>query len=280
VTTKSKTRQGVESKPKTVKALNSAYQRRMDKRKRPTKMTVKDLIRDDGVPMFVRHWLERFVAEKDRALAHSFVEQSSDTLEQAQLIFDVLESSGKETGESKFSEEAVDYVQEYVYRLAQASDFNLWNLGDAAVAALPVLLECSSGNLIDGDANFMALDSAIHRLTTKQERQQFLRGNRHPATTEDERNVEAAFKLSRVLADPRTPRETRDELELLIREFSMSSRVSVEHPALVRRAFLLMCEAKPQRDRVKKDRQEMKNDRRKLLALLDSIDDMEGGGEQ
>lgn len=52
----------------------------------------------------------------------------------------------------------------------------------------------------------------------------------------------------------------------------MASHVYVYHPALARRAFELMCEAKP-KGRVRECRRE----RRELLALLDSIPEGEGG---
>lgn len=83
-------------------------------------------------------------------------------------------------------------------------------------------------------------------------------------------NLEAGYKLSRVLADPRTSPETRNELMHAIREFSMSSDITVEHPALARRAFLLMCEAKP-KGRVR----ECRHDRKWLLDLLADVP--EGG---
>jgi hypothetical protein len=259
-------------KPAPESESNKAYRRKLSKRTRPAAMTVAALVKDDGVPMAVRHWLEMFIAQGDKALAHSFVERDPNTLEQARLIYDVLESSGTEIGEREFSEEAVDYVEEYLYRLAQASELNLWNLGKAAVAALPVLLECSSGSFTDGDATFTALDSAIQRLTTKQERQDFLRGDRFPVTTEDARNTEAAFKLSRVLANPATAQETINKLEDELIEFSTNSGVTLCHPALARRAFLLMCEAKP-----KGRTSHCRRVRRRLLDLLDTLPKEKGG---
>jgi nucleotidyltransferase/DNA polymerase involved in DNA repair len=122
------------------------------------------------------------------------------------------------------------------------------------------------------------LRGSMKALTTKGERREFLHetdeGDAEPEK-ESTTNRRAAFKLARVLADPRTPVETRDEIELLVRELSMSSGVTVEHPALIRRAFQLMCEAKP-----KGRMRERNKDRRNLLALLDSITDGRGVGDE
>jgi hypothetical protein len=260
-------------KPVLVSEINKEYARKVRARKTPAKMTVAALIKDEMVPMAVRLWLEDFTERGEKALTHAFVGQSQDTLDQARLIRDVLESPGIETGEREFPEEARDFIEEYVFRLCRASEFNVWNLADAAVAALPTLLECAETS-IEGNPNYIAVESAICRLTTRAERREFLTGPRYSADTEDKRDTEAAFKLSRVLADLRTPPETRTALENALNEFSMSARVNVYHPALARRAFQLMCEAKP-----KGNARECKRNRRELLALLDSVAEEKGGAE-
>ena len=258
--------------PVLVKEIYDAYNRKMEKRKRPAKMTVADIIEDEDVPMAVRLWLEEFVERGEKALAHSFVEEDQDTLEQARLIRDVLESTYRESGERhEFPEEARDYVEEYLFRLCRASEFNIWNLSEAAVAALPTLLECSEGS-IEGDANFIAVESAIQKVTTRAERCEFLTGSRYGINDEDERNTEAGFKLSRVLADPRTDSETRRQIQERVIELCNTANVIVDHPALVRRAFLVACDQRPM-GQVR----ELKRARRSLLALLDSIPDEEGG---
>lgn len=259
--------------PIMVKKINEAYNRKMQKREQPARMTAADMFKDDGVPMHVRHWLERFVRGDKYVLASSFVEQDPNTLEQAHLIFDVLRSKGLEVGERReFSEEARDYIEEYLYRLSQASGVSLWNLPEAAVAALTVLLECSSGSFADGDANFIALDAAIHRLTTREERQNFLTGDRYTTETEDERNTETGFKLSRVLANPDTPADVRREIQEHLIELCNAAGVIVDHPALARRAFLIAVEQRP-----KGQVRQLKRTRRALLALLDSIPEEKGG---
>jgi hypothetical protein len=241
------------------------------------KETLAALAKKFELPIHIRFWLTQYIDEGKGALEHVGTYWNSVYDDFARLIFDVLNAKHMEHGQSEFSKEAVDYVEAYLYRLSQDSGQEIWNNPDIAIAALTVMLDCVN-NSEGMSTEFAAVETAIYRLTTESERREFLQGGRYSKpTTEEARNIEASFKLSRVLADPRTPRETRDELELLIREFSMSSRVTVEHPALVKRAFLLMCDAEPQRGRVKLERREMKNDRRKLLALLDTIPDEKGG---
>jgi hypothetical protein len=262
-------------RPVLVKEINDAYRRKMEKRRQPAQMTATDMIEDEGVPMAVRLWLEEFVERGDKALASSLVADDEDTLGQARLIRDVLESKYRERGERhEFPEEARDYVEEYLFRLCRASELNIWNLSAAAVAALPVLFECSEGS-IEGDAKFIAVESAIHRMTTRAERCEFLTGPRYGIDDEDERNTEAGFKLSRVLADPRTPEATRRELGESVINLCNAANVIVDHPALVRRAFLVACDERP-----KGQVREVKRARRSLLALLDSIPDEKGGESQ
>jgi hypothetical protein len=250
-------------------------------------MTVAELLKTLGVPLHVWMWLERYAGGDKHALQSFGNDDDAAVVQTARLVYDVLNSAHEETGmglhERKFPEEARDFIEEWLYKLCNHYRLHAWSDADLAVAALPTLL-LSEGIVLDpeGDSTFLLLRSGVERLTTKHERRAFLRDAEETDAEHEKEsatNWRAAFKLSRVLADPRTPRETRDELELLIREFSMSSRVTVEHPALVKRAFLLMCEAEPQRGRVKKDRWEMKNDRRKLLALLDTLPDEDGGAQ-
>jgi hypothetical protein len=257
-------------KAPTVEAINRERAQRTSKRRRPAAMTVADLVKDDGVPVSVRHWLEQFIEHGDGALEASYVAQEWATMDQARLIFDVLYSKYIEIGESTFSDEARDYVEEYLFRLALSADVQVWNYPQVAVAALPVLLDCARN--ADGDSpDLVALESAIRRLTTRAERRAFITAERVESATEDERNTEAAFKLARVLADPKTPAEVRDRLDDELLEFSSQSGVFINHPAPARRAFMLMCEARP--------RGKMRacaRARRRLLALLDAIKSGEG----
>src|SRR5690349_20514048 len=107
------------------------------------KTTAIALANNCEVPLHVRFWLRQHVetGHAERELPQYWNSVYDDF---ARLIFDVLNAkhcySGQPMGE--FSEEAVDYVESYLYRLAQDSDQQVWNNPDIAVAGLTVLLDC------------------------------------------------------------------------------------------------------------------------------------------
>lgn len=245
--------------------------------KAPAQKTVSELLKTAGVPLSVFMWLERY-ADGDKYALEPHAVEGPDTYEIARLVYDVLNSPNNETGtgldERKFSEEARDFVEEWLYTLAGYYQQQVWNNPDAALSILSyILLSDGVPMRPEGGAAYVLLRAGVGRLTTKRERRAFLHST-DEADAEDEQegetNWRAAFKLSRVLADPRTPEETRGKLIDLLHEFSTSARVDVTHPALARRAFQLMCDSKP-RGNVR----ECRRDRKALLALLDSIE--EGG---
>lgn len=248
--------------------------------KAPAQMTVAELIDNMGVPVAVRFWLEEYAARGKAALDTYDANTNEATLELARFVFDVLQSKYEETGtgarERVFSEEARDFVEEFLYRLADHAGVQVWNYARVAVAALPVLIDCTDA-ASGMSSTLTLLRAGVERLSTRQQLREFLKhdADRYGVNDEDERDNEAAYKLSRVLADPRTPTETRREIEDALNKFSMSSRVTVYHPAVARRAFQLMCEARP-----KGNVRECRRDRTALLALRDSISDGEGGGDE
>jgi hypothetical protein len=249
-------------------------------------MTVAELLENvRGVPLWVQHWLERYAGGDEHALEIHGLHDDDATREIARLVYDVLYTDSNmrfadtdNLGGHGFPAEARDFIEEWMFRITKDDELvQPWGNPDMAVVALPILLDMSAGPLIEfeRDPTLAMLRGAMKALTTKRERREFLRGaDEADAAPEKEStaNWSAAFKLSRVLADPRTPPETRAALETALNEFAMAARVNVYHPALARRAFQLMCESKP-----KGNARECKRDRRELLALLDSIDEGEGG---
>ena len=263
------------SSTETVSASNRAYRRRQKKLEQPARMTVADLVHDEQVPVGVRHWLERFIAEGKQALEHSYVAQEAGTMAQARLIFDVLNAQGKETDEREFSIEAVDFVEEYLFRLAQQSEQQVWNNGEIAVAALPTLLDFARNLELDMSDQIL-LASAVWRLTTADERRHFLRDTEPAAKeTKQERDTQAGFKLARLLADPRTDEATRDKLDSALLEFTGQANIYATHPALARRSFTLAVDEMSRRRRGKYAKQEAAQRRRiynDLMALLNSLE--------
>ena len=246
----------------------------------PARMTVAELLKTSGVPLSVWMWLERYADGDQYALEPHGTGDDPGVAQTARLVYDVLESkhagSGIGLSERKFPEEAQDFVEEWLYTLCNYYRVHAWSDPDLAVAALPMLLPAEGSPMRpEGDSTFVLLRSGVERLTTRRERRAFLRdadeGDAEPEP-EGATNWRSAFKLSRVLADPRTPAATLAALVEAVNEFANSSQVSVHDAALVRRAFLLMCEARP-KGRVR----ECKAARRALLALLEAIPDEEGG---
>lgn len=245
--------------------------------KKPAQMTVAELVDNSGVPVAVRFWLEEYAARGKAALDTYDANTNEATLELARFVFDVLQSKYEETGEGArervFSAEARDFVEEFLYRLADHAGVQVWNYASVAVAALPVLIDCTDASC-GMSSTLTLLRAGVERLSTRQELREFLKhdADGYGVNDEDERNAEAAFKLSRVLADPRTSAETRREVQDLLIEVTNAANVIVDHPALARRAYLVAVEQRP-KGQVK----ELKRARRNLLALLDSISEGEGG---
>jgi hypothetical protein len=258
----------------------------MKKQKDPAQLTVAELMKTHGVPLPVYLWLERLTGGDKYALEH--VEADPATYHIARLVYDVLKTDSApvfarvddeiNSPHVHFPHEARDFVEEWLYHLSNHHEVHAWNTAELAVAALPYMVNLDGITMMpEDDAALLLLRSAIERMTTKRERREFLRDT-DESDAEDEKesatNMRAAFKLSRVLADPRTPAETREALELAVLEFHMATQVCIFHPALVRRAFLLMCDA-----RRKGKVRECQRARRDVLALLDSISEEKGGDE-
>jgi hypothetical protein len=240
-------------------------------------VTVAELLKTLGVPLHVWMWLERYAGGDKHALQSFGNDDDAAVVQTARLVYDVLNSAHEETGmglhERKFPEEARDFVEEWLYKLCNHYRLHAWSDADLAVAALPTLL-LSEGIVLDpeGDSTFLLLRSGVERLTTKRERRAFLHDEDDEPEKESTTNWRAAFILARVLADPRTTGETRNEIEHALCEFANETEVQVTHPALAGRAFQLMCDARP-----KGKVRECRKLRGALLGLLDEIPDEKGG---
>jgi hypothetical protein len=243
----------------------------------PARQTVAELLTTRGVPLTVQVWLERFARGDEYALEKHGTGDDPGVNDTAFLIYDVLETQHDGASVRESAAEARDFVEEWLYTLSTYYGQHVWNNADAALAVLPYFF-CGGGSPMepDGDAAYVLLRTAVERLTTTPERRAFLRQDAADEPEKDEEtNRRAAFKLSRVLADPRTPAETRQALESACVEFiTNAANVAVDHPALVRRAFLVACDQRP-KGRVRR----LKRVRRDLLALLDTLPETPEGGE-
>ena len=211
--------------------------------------TIGALMDNEQVPVNIRHWLERYVSGDKHVLSHSFTEQEDATMEQARFIYAVLRDQ-YQTNDA-IPEAARDLVEEYLYQLAEAANVQVWNYYDAAIAVLPVLLDVNEHTDSTAAAQ-IALAGAVKALCTKQEYSAF--AARHNLAWEKEepptdeaseqraRDYEAALKCARVLADPRTPEQTRRDLGAALVKLATCTRVHVDHPALCERAASIMFE--------------------------------------
>lgn len=262
--------------------------------KAPAQMTVAEVLEKvNGVPLWVQFWLERYAGGDEYALEPFATHDTPSTREIARLVYDVLDTDSSvqhaetddhheaTTDRPRFPAEARYFVEEWIFQITSGQTYaEPWSNPNMAVMALPYVLDMSAGEPIDTgkEPTLALLRTAIRSLTTKRERRAFLRDT-DEADAEPEKgsdiNRRAAFGLARVLADPRLPEETRRELESAVLSFAREGGVGTDHPALVRRAFLLACDNKPKhRMNVR-----MWNDaRRRVLDLLASIAE-KGGAE-
>lgn len=245
----------------------------------PARQTVGDLLKTSGVPLHVQVWLDRFARGDEYALEKYGCGDDPGVNDIAFLVYDVLEAQHGSESVVESSEEARDFVEEWLYTLSNYYDQHVWNNAEAALAVFPYLFTGGGSPMEpEGDAAYVLLRTAIERLTTKPERRAFLRD-----TTEDDAEPEkesttnraAAFKLARVLADPRTTNETWWHLRDVLTDFSAALELDITHPALVRRAFQIMCEARP-----KGKVRELRALRRRVLDALDALPELadEKGG--
>jgi hypothetical protein len=231
--------------------------------------TAAALAGNDAVPVYVRHWLERYI-EHGTESAETHItdrERESSTMDQARLVYDVLDSKYQETGQHEFSEAARDYIEEYLYQLSEMTGIRVWNDPETAITALSTMLTMTGESDYERPSN-IALNIAVSRLTTMRERRHFLRqaASEPYDETEGERHYKAAMKAARIMADPRTPQEIKNRLADAILELHMSTQVALFHPALVERALTLMFEAKR-----KGHAKEIKRDRQTVIELIEEL---------
>lgn len=257
----------------------------------PAQQTVAEVIETRGAPLWVRLWLERYAAGDEVTVTPHGLHNDPATEQIARLVYDVLETDSHvqfaelddHSGANCFPHEARNFVEEWLYRITEGDAMlQPWGNSDMATIALTIALDTSAGPLIEyeKDPTLAMLRGAVKALTTKAERRAFLRDT---DTDDDEPEKEsttnraAAFKLARVLADPRTPQETWWHLRDVLTDFSAALELDITHPALVRRAFQIMCEARP-----KGKVRELRALRRRVLDALDAVPEMpeEKGGAQ
>jgi hypothetical protein len=174
---------------------------------------------------------------------------------------------------------ALEFIEEWLYRLEEQTDLHVWNVADIARPFLTHAL----GSIVDDSDEHIAvagLKAAISQLCTKEELNRFYK--RHGLLDEfDERayskgsqkwrDQQVAIKAARVLADPSVSEETKNAIRDAINDLGMASGVSMFSPALAERALTLMFESK--RHMVSKA--DTQRDRKRLRELINAVPDDE-----
>lgn len=209
---------------------------------------------EPSLPVPIRDYLKRYLNGEALPYSDNLDETMySDTEMLVAVLADHLRSN------DPLPKAAVDFVQEYLYRLEESADVHIWNNPDVLRVAYPILITFASeveGLIIDGSdaVSTAAVKTALRRLCTRRELVEFY--DRHGiedtyqgrdelagSSPLDEGNYkEAAPKLGRWLADPRTPEATRLELCAALVKLASVTNTHVDHPALAARAMEVMCD--------------------------------------
>jgi hypothetical protein len=226
-----------------------------------------------GIPNLtipVRDWLKKLVAGEPTPFADMI---NPDQYEVIELAVSVLVDKHGARGEM-LPASAVDYVEEWLYRMEEAADLHIWSVADIA---RPFLAHALSLDDISSDksSGTVAMQVALSRLCTQEELNRFY--ERHNLARKVERTAykgsqawrdqQVAIKAARVIADPSVPDEFKEPILDVINDLGMATTVSCLHPALIERALTLMFESKDYghgKADALKDRQKL----RKLIAAI------------
>jgi hypothetical protein len=222
----------------------------------------------------VRDWLKKYLAGEPTPYADLI---NPDDYRSIELVVSVLIQSGGLAGEM-LPESAIDFIEEWLYKVEEETDLHIWNVADIARPFLAHMFD--SARISDStDGTFELVEAAISRLSTEKELADFYK--RHGLKPKKKRKrtgkseggprsrPPAALKAARVLADPSTSEETRGKLQDAINELPMAAGVPVWHPALAERAVTIMLESYTPM----LDKEDLKRDCQRLHDLLAEIPD-------
>jgi hypothetical protein len=219
----------------------------------------------------VRDWITKFVAGEETPYGDSI---NPDDYETAELIVSVLAEDARSVPGEGLPKSAVDFVEEWLYRMEEASNLHVWNVADIARPFLAHAL--SLAQVSDSpEGGKEAIETALSILCTKDELTRFY--ERANLTRKSERTAykgsqawrdqQIAVKAARVLADPSVPEEIKNPIRRAINELGLATNVSCLHPALAERALTLMFESKS----YIADKSDAQRDRKALRNLIRAI---------
>lgn len=222
-----------------------------------------------------RDWLKKFVAGEDTPRTDSI---NPDDYEVIELIVSVLADRAYGTANEMLPQSAIDYVEEWLYRMEEASNLHVWNVADIArpfLAHAYSLAQASDST----EGGKEALETALSQLCTKDELTRFYERANLTRKTERTaykgsqawRDQQVAVKAARVLADPSVSDDIKNPIRDAILCLSTASCVPLDHPALVERALTLMFESKT----YVMDKADTQRDRKRLRDLVNAVPEVE-----
>ena len=251
--------------------------------------TIEELLKTHELTLPVRDFLQRYVDGQPLPYTAGLEEFWYGD---AELLIAVL-ADAREDGKDSLPGAAHDYVQEYLYCLEESTQVHIWNDPDVLRAAYPIMMSCfGEGRWLAGEyPDMLATKTALSRLCTRRELFDFYerhgikdghKGRKDPTgsvSLDNPTDHQQAMKAARVLADPRTPAETRTEIQDAINELCGSTQVNSHHPALAERALTVMLETvdlkvKSQHGFMLSSIAERRRDRKHLFDLLNSLPDL------
>jgi hypothetical protein len=247
--------------------------------------TVAQFLNDDRLTLPVRDYLTRYV--EGSPLPYSDSVSPYDYAE-TELIVGVLADEADSLPDLRLPEAAIDYVREYLYRLEERLGIHIWNVPDVARAAFPIMVSLTEGTDAGRDFTDSAVKAALRRLSTPREWAEFCKRRRvgddyegrdaMAGSAELAPDYYGPRKLSRYLADPRTPEKVRRDLGAALVKLASLTNTHVDHPALAMRAAEVIFAAIEDKEA---DTQEARTFRQ-LIATLDELPEMPGreGGDE
>jgi hypothetical protein len=242
-------------------------------KKEPGQLSLKDLLNRKDLAPDVRECL----IDYERRLTTRF--EKEDKAE-ADFICEVIRAARWE--DSELPETVTAIVQNYMREMAKEFDLAPWSNPEIARAAYKYIIDAQSGSLVfTPTMSFRGLRMAAQALCTAAEWKLFFTerdlNDDEPPMTRDEKDYEAALKAACLLADPRTPAETRNALQGAVCDFANATDVQIDHPALVERALTIMFESMKKRVRKQTITPNRREAYTQLVGLLKTAE--EGGAK-
>jgi hypothetical protein len=211
-----------------------------------------DQLKGPRMPIEVRDWLARFVAGT-KLPPVSINSNNPECYREVAWVCAVLDDKYvTTTGDKGLPHAAVAIVEKYLRELEEETNIHIWNQGQVARTALPIMLD---GPVRGDDSHTIAVIRAAFALhCTRKQVSDFLtrsglRESRYSDSKWEKqdlakpRDYDAATAAAHILGDSKISSAARDELGQAITELGNSTRVFTHHPALVELALQIMFES-------------------------------------